>query len=55
VRAISPIKAVAGEDLMVFCPFSGHPIENIRWEKAGIEITSSKEESHACMKLYVKH
>lgn len=42
VRAISPIRAVAGEDLIVFCPFSGYPIENIRWEKAGIEITSSK-------------
>lgn len=43
VRAISPIKAIASEDLMVFCPFSGYPIENIRWEKAGIEITSSKK------------
>jgi Down syndrome cell adhesion molecule len=42
VRAISPIKAVAGEDLIVYCPFSGYPIDNIRWEKAGIEITSSK-------------
>jgi Down syndrome cell adhesion molecule len=42
VRAISPVKAIAGEDLIVFCPFSGYPIENIRWEKAGIEITSSK-------------
>lgn len=42
VRAISPIKAIAGEDLIVFCPFSGYPIESIRWEKAGIEITSSK-------------
>ena len=42
VRAISPIKAVAGEDLVVYCPFAGYPIENIRWERAGIEITSSK-------------
>lgn len=41
VRAISPIKAVAGEDLIVHCPYSGYPIDNIRWEKAGIEITSS--------------
>jgi Down syndrome cell adhesion molecule len=45
VRAISPIKAVAGEDLVVYCPWSGYPIENIRWEKAGIEITSSKNEN----------
>ncbi|KAL7024043.1 hypothetical protein ACKWTF_012881 [Chironomus riparius] len=41
VRAISPIKAVAGEDLVVYCPFAGYPIENIRWERAGIEITSN--------------
>jgi Down syndrome cell adhesion molecule len=43
VRTISPIKAVAGEDLIVHCPYSGYPIDNIRWEKAGIEITSSKQ------------
>jgi Down syndrome cell adhesion molecule len=42
VRAISPIKAIAGEDLVVHCPFSGYPIESIRWEKAGIEITPSE-------------
>lgn len=46
VRAISPIKAIAGEDLMVQCPFSGYPIDNIRWEKAGIEITSSEYRSN---------
>lgn len=44
VRAISPIKAIAGEDLIVHCPFSGYPIDHIRWEKAAIEITSSKNE-----------
>jgi hypothetical protein len=42
VRAISPIRAVAGEDLVVFCPFSGYPIDSIRWERGGIEITGSK-------------
>lgn len=57
VRAISPIKAVAGEDLIVLCPFSGYPIESIRWEKAGIEITSSKKKSisQICMKHLMKH
>lgn len=44
VRTISPIKAIAGEDLIVYCPFSGYPVESIRWEKGGIEITASKEE-----------
>lgn len=56
VRAISPIKAIAGEDLMVFCPFSGYPIENIRWEKAGIEITASKKTKiYLCVKHLMKH
>lgn len=42
VRAISPIKAIAGEDLVVFCPFSGYPLDAIRWEKGGVELSSSK-------------
>jgi len=42
VRAIGPMKAIAGEDLIVHCPFSGHPIDSIRWEKGGIEIAPSK-------------
>jgi Down syndrome cell adhesion molecule len=43
VRAISPIKAIAGEDFVIFCPFSGYPIESIRWEKGGMELSSSKK------------
>lgn len=42
VRAISPIKAVAGESFTMHCPFSGYPIESISWEKSGLEIISSK-------------
>jgi hypothetical protein len=41
VRAIGPINAIASEDLIIHCPFSGYPIESIRWERSGIEITSS--------------
>ncbi|KAH8382248.1 hypothetical protein KR009_002562, partial [Drosophila setifemur] len=41
VRAISPIKAVAGEDIIVHCPFAGYPIEQIRWEKAHQELTTN--------------
>ncbi|XP_023034507.1 Down syndrome cell adhesion molecule-like protein Dscam2 isoform X1 [Drosophila willistoni] len=41
VRAIGPIKAVAGEDITVHCPFAGYPIEQIRWEKAHQELTTS--------------
>lgn len=42
VRAISPIKAVAGDSFIMHCPFSGYPIEIIRWEKARQELVSSK-------------
>lgn len=42
VRAISPIKAVAGDSFTMNCPFSGYPIEVIRWEKSGQELVSSK-------------
>ncbi|XP_017969064.1 Down syndrome cell adhesion molecule-like protein Dscam2 isoform X1 [Drosophila navojoa] len=41
VRAIGPIKAVAGEDIIVRCPFAGYPIDQIRWEKAHQELTTS--------------
>lgn len=42
VRAISPIKAVAGESFTIHCPYSGYPIESISWEKSGLELISSK-------------
>lgn len=42
MRAIGPIKAVAGEDIIVHCPFAGYPVEQIRWEKAHQELTTSK-------------
>lgn len=41
VRAIGPTKAVAETDLIIHCPFSGYPIESIRWERAGQEIITS--------------
>lgn len=41
VRAIGPLKAVAGIQLIIRCPFSGYPIESIRWEKSRQEITPS--------------
>lgn len=43
VRAIGPIKAVAGEDVIMNCPFAGYPIEHIRWEKSHHELTISKK------------
>ncbi|XP_055385270.1 cell adhesion molecule Dscam2 isoform X2 [Condylostylus longicornis] len=41
VRAVGPIKAVAGDDIIIHCPFSGYPIEKIRWEKGHQELTSN--------------
>ncbi|XP_055923956.1 cell adhesion molecule Dscam2 isoform X1 [Eupeodes corollae] len=41
VRAIGPIKAVANDDIAIYCPFSGYPIEQIRWEKGHHELTSN--------------
>lgn len=44
MRAISTFpNAIAGEDFLVHCPYSGYPIESIRWQRAGQEIVSSKE------------
>lgn len=42
VRPISAIKAVAGDSFTIHCPFSGYPIDQIRWEKSGQELVSSK-------------
>lgn len=42
MRAISPMKAIAGDSYIMHCPFSGYPIETIRWEKSGQELVSSK-------------
>ncbi|KAH8408036.1 hypothetical protein KR222_011729 [Zaprionus bogoriensis] len=42
VRAIGPIKAVAGEDIIMSCPFAGYPIEQIRWEKGHHELSTNK-------------
>uniref|UniRef100_A0A1A9UEN5 Ig-like domain-containing protein n=1 Tax=Glossina austeni TaxID=7395 RepID=A0A1A9UEN5_GLOAU len=47
VRAIGPLKAVAGVDVTVYCPFSGYPIEQIRWEKGHHELTSNSHYSLA--------
>lgn len=41
VRAVGSIKAIAGEDFHIYCPFSGYPIDGIRWERSGSEITSN--------------
>lgn len=35
---VGPIKAVAGEDIVIHCPFSGYPISTVKWERHGEEL-----------------
>lgn len=35
IRPIGPIKAVAGADVTLHCPYSGYPIDSVRWEIHG--------------------
>ncbi|KAG8172325.1 hypothetical protein JTE90_024120, partial [Oedothorax gibbosus] len=33
VRRMSNVTAISGEDLVIRCPYGGHPIKGIRWLK----------------------
>ncbi|KAH9634765.1 hypothetical protein HF086_013625 [Spodoptera exigua] len=35
VRSIGPIRAVAGRELVLYCPYSGYPISSVKWERDG--------------------
>ncbi|CAH0727689.1 unnamed protein product, partial [Brenthis ino] len=38
VRSIGPIRAVAGRELIIYCPYSGYPISSVRWERDGNQL-----------------
>lgn len=38
IRQIKPIQAVAGTDVVLRCPYAGHPISSVRWERRGQEL-----------------
>ncbi|CAH2101996.1 unnamed protein product [Euphydryas editha] len=38
VRSIGPIRAVAGRELILYCPYSGYPISSVRWERDGNQL-----------------
>ncbi|KAL4705617.1 hypothetical protein ACJJTC_018739 [Scirpophaga incertulas] len=38
VRSIGPIRAVAGRELILYCPYSGYPISSVKWERDGTGI-----------------
>ncbi|CAG4953674.1 unnamed protein product [Colias eurytheme] len=38
VRSIGPIRAVAGRELILYCPYSGYPISSVKWERDGKQV-----------------
>lgn len=38
IRSIGSVKAVAGSDVTLYCPYSGYPISTVRWERRGQEL-----------------
>ncbi|XP_041974799.1 Down syndrome cell adhesion molecule-like protein Dscam2 isoform X2 [Aricia agestis] len=38
VRSIGPVRAVAGRELVLFCPYSGYPISSVTWERDGSQV-----------------
>ncbi|XP_013133341.1 PREDICTED: Down syndrome cell adhesion molecule-like protein Dscam2 [Papilio polytes] len=38
VRSIGPIRAVAGRELVLYCPYSGYPISSVKWERDGSQV-----------------
>lgn len=38
IRSIGPLKAIAGSDVVLHCPYSGYPIVSVRWERYGQEL-----------------
>ncbi|CAB3241311.1 unnamed protein product [Arctia plantaginis] len=41
IRSIGPIRVVAGVNTTIFCPYSGFPISEIRWQRGGIDLSST--------------
>ncbi|XP_053609899.1 cell adhesion molecule Dscam1-like isoform X1 [Plodia interpunctella] len=35
VRSIGPVRAVAGRELVLYCPYSGYPISSVKWQRNG--------------------
>ncbi|CAF4862408.1 unnamed protein product [Pieris macdunnoughi] len=41
IRNISPVRVVAGVNTTIYCPYSGFPISEIRWQRGGTDISAS--------------
>ncbi|XP_044017269.1 Down syndrome cell adhesion molecule-like protein Dscam2 [Aphidius gifuensis] len=38
IRSIGPIRAIAGDDTTIACPYSGYPITSVEWSRSGIQL-----------------
>ncbi|CAH2233234.1 jg20123 [Pararge aegeria aegeria] len=41
IRNIGPVRVVAGVNTTIFCPYSGFPISDIRWQRGGLDVGST--------------
>ncbi|XP_063973280.1 cell adhesion molecule Dscam1 isoform X2 [Diachasmimorpha longicaudata] len=38
IRSIGPVRAIAGVDTTIACPYSGYPITSVEWSRGGVEL-----------------
>ncbi|XP_046477031.1 cell adhesion molecule Dscam1 isoform X1 [Neodiprion pinetum] len=38
IRSIAPVRAIAGKDITIACPYSGYPITSVEWSKGGVQL-----------------
>lgn len=38
IRSIGSIRAIAGDDTTIACPYSGYPITSVEWSRSGIQL-----------------
>jgi len=38
IRSIGPVRAIAGVDITIACPYSGYPITSVEWTRGGAEL-----------------
>ncbi|XP_072938506.1 cell adhesion molecule Dscam2-like [Epargyreus clarus] len=41
IRNTGPMRVVAGVNTTIYCPYSGFPISEIRWQRGGLDVASS--------------
>ncbi|CAK1602580.1 unnamed protein product [Parnassius mnemosyne] len=41
IRSIGPLRVVAGVNTTIYCPYSGFPISEIRWQRGGVDVSTT--------------